>query len=89
MHSGLQLGGNPFMSGKHAHLHSSPCRCGNCEFGPQGFGSHGSSSTTGSMAKLKVLYMQIFYKNSKMHILNDNFIVLKNLQLTYRPKSTV
>jgi len=77
------------MSGKHAHLHSSPCRCGNCEFGPQGFGSHGSSSTTGSMAKLKVLYMQIFYKNSKMHILNDNFIVLKNLQLTYRPKSTV
>ena len=51
-HSGLQLGGDPVISGRQEHLQSPLIVCGGYEFGPQGFGSQGSrSSITGSIAK--------------------------------------
>ena len=49
-HSGRQLGGDPIISGRQEHWHLSPIRRGGLLFGPQGFGSHGSSATTGSIA---------------------------------------
>ena len=47
-HSGLQFGGAPIISGKHEHLHSTSKLIGGFVFGPQGFGTQGSSVITGS-----------------------------------------
>ena len=49
-HSGLQLGGWPIMPGKQVHWQRSPTSLA-FAFSPQGFGSQGSSSTIGSIAK--------------------------------------
>ena len=46
------MGGEPIISGRHEHWQRSPTTLGGLEFGPQGFGSHGFSATTGSIAKL-------------------------------------
>ena len=49
-HSGLQFGGEPIMSGRQVHRHLLPLILGGSEFGPHGFGTHGSSNTTGATA---------------------------------------
>jgi hypothetical protein len=53
MHSGLQLGGEPVIPGRQVQSQRSPFRLGGFVYGPQGFGLHGSSSITGSIAKGK------------------------------------
>ena len=53
-HSGLQLGGEPIISGRQEHWHCPPIFLGGLLLGPQGFGSHGSSSAMiGSTARNK------------------------------------
>ena len=53
-HSGRQLGGEPIISGRQEHWQRSPITRGGLLFGPQGFGSHGStySSTTAKQQNL-------------------------------------
>ena len=53
-HSGLQLGGEPIISGRQEQSHLSPICLGGLLLGPQGFGLHGSTSAIiGSTAKNK------------------------------------
>ena len=49
-HSGLQLGGEPIISGMQLHWQRPPMSRGGKLLGPHGFGSHGSSAITGSIA---------------------------------------
>ena len=61
VHSGLQFGGEPIIWGWQLHSQRSPTTLGKFEFGPQGFGSQGStSSTIGSIAKFFSLEYAIF-----------------------------
>jgi len=50
MHSGLQLGGDPMNSGKQEQDGVSPFTW-HCELGPQGDGTHGFSTGSGSATK--------------------------------------
>ena len=50
VHSGLQFGGEPIIPGRQVHWHLSPIFLGGLVLGPQGLGSQGSSSITGSIA---------------------------------------
>ena len=50
-HSGWQFGGLPIILGWQEQLQRSPCLLGGLEYGPQGLGLQGSSSTTGSIAR--------------------------------------
>lgn len=52
MHSGRQLGGIPLYSGKQAHMKLFPFIL-HIEWGPQGDGSHGLTSTSVGTAKNK------------------------------------
>ena len=45
-HSGLQLGGEPIISGRQEQRHWPPISLGVLLFGPQGLGTHGSGSMT-------------------------------------------
>ena len=47
----LQFGGDPNILGKHEQSQRVPRFRGVLEYGPQGLGSHGSSTTTGSIAE--------------------------------------
>ena len=49
-HSGRQLGGDPIISGRQEHWHCPPIFLGGLEFGPHGFGTHGSRITGGRAA---------------------------------------
>ena len=49
-HSGLQLGGDPIILCVQAHLQMFPTTLGISEFGPHGFGSHGSAGSVGLTA---------------------------------------
>ena len=49
-HSGRQLGGDPIISGRQEHWHCPPMFLGGLEFGPHGFGTHGSGITGGRAA---------------------------------------
>ena len=53
-HSGLQLGGEPIISGRQEQSHLSPICLGELLFAPHGFGLQGSSSTTGSTTKMSL-----------------------------------
>ena len=54
-HSGRQLGGEPIISGRQEHWQRSPITRGGLLFGPQGFGSHGSTYSS-ITAKQKNIY---------------------------------
>ena len=68
VHSGLQFGGEPIIPGRQVHWHRAPTFLGGLLLGPQGLGLHGSSTTTGSIAKSR---------SFKMHIMLY-FIYLRN-----------
>jgi hypothetical protein len=63
MHSGLQLGGEPVIPGRQVQSHLSPFLLGKFEYCPQGLGSHGSSSITGSIAKINKKILAILLKS--------------------------
>ena len=64
VHSGLQFGGEPIIWGWQLHSQRSPTTLGKFEFGPQGLGSQGStSSTIGSIAKYFSLKSILFTKS--------------------------
>ena len=73
MHSGRQFGGEPIIPGKQEQSQRSPTFLGGLEYGPQGFGSQGSSAITGSMAAKT--------KNCHLHskICMNHVILVKNL----------
>ena len=55
IHSGWQFGGLPIMFGWQEQSQRSPCLLGGLEYGPQGLGLQGSSSTIGSTAKTCIM----------------------------------
>ena len=69
-HSGLQLGGEPIISGRQEQRHWPPMSLGGLLFGPQGLGSHGSD-TTGANAKiiLKIYIVFVQYSNLIIHVI--------------------
>jgi len=62
-HSGLQLGGTPTYPSRQEHAGLDP-ETWHWAFGPQGFGTHGSSGTTGTLGGAK--NNEIIYKNVKI-----------------------
>ena len=63
-HSGRQLGGEPIIPAWQVHWQRPLRAYGGLEFGPQGLGSHGSSTTTGSGAKAKKTFFIITKHNN-------------------------
>jgi len=71
MHSGLQFGGDPMNSGKQEQDGVSPFTW-HCELGPQGDGTHGFPTGSGSATKINTkinlrktfFYYKIKYYNS-------------------------
>jgi len=61
MHSGLQFGGDPINSAKHEQEGVSPFTW-HCELGPQGDGTHGLP--TGSGSATENLYKQILLQKT-------------------------
>ena len=65
-HSGRQFGGLPIILGWQEQSQRSPCLLGGLEYGPQGLGLQGSSSTIGSTAKTCI--MLIWKKNKHYYM---------------------
>ena len=63
-HSGLQFGGEPIICGWQEHWHLYPLVNGGLLLGPQGFGSHGSTSATTAWIAKQISDKKINQKNS-------------------------